>query len=147
MLIESRCNNDTASILLVNNQTLDQYECSLVPTAPDNIPEMSTCPIQKNQMSTGNWAILLLGNNVSGKPFAWQRSFNISVGPQQTITITPTATGTSTSYPTTTINCRYFPSIGMMAANRGQLCRPRYTSLQSRTGRPSRRAQKPSSIQ
>lgn len=97
------CQNDTSSILLVNDETGDQYECSSVPTVPDDVSQLSTCPIDKNQMATGNWSILAIGNNgASGDPFAYQRNFYLSVGVPETTTLTPTVTYTQTSTPITT---------------------------------------------
>lgn len=100
------CNNDTSSILLVNDETGDQYECSSVPTMPEDTSQLSTCPIEKSQMTTGNWSILAIGNNgADGDPFAWQRDFFISVGVPETTTYTPTVTYTQTSTPITTTTC------------------------------------------
>ncbi|KAF2166072.1 hypothetical protein M409DRAFT_66957 [Zasmidium cellare ATCC 36951] len=97
------CQNDTSYILLVNDETGDQYECSSVPTVPEDTAQLSTCPIEKNQMATGNWSILAIGNNgAEGDPFAWQRNFFISVGIPETTTYTPTVTYTQTSTPITT---------------------------------------------
>jgi len=50
-------------------------------------------------MSTGQWTILVIGNNGDGNPFAYERDFNLTVGPQETTTITPTVTFTQTSIP------------------------------------------------
>ncbi|KAK4494328.1 hypothetical protein PRZ48_014626 [Zasmidium cellare] len=98
------CQNDTSYILLVNDDTGDQFECSSVPTVPEDTAQLSTCPIEKNQMATGNWTILAIGNNgADGDPFAWQRNFYISVGIPETSTYTPTVTYTQTSTPITTI--------------------------------------------
>ncbi|KAK6434756.1 hypothetical protein LTR95_009058 [Oleoguttula sp. CCFEE 5521] len=97
------CNNDTASIMLVNDQTSDQHLCSDVPTVPDDVNEMSTCPIMKSQMSSGMWSILALGNNANGNPFAWQRDFTLTAAPQQTTTIYGTITQTVSSTPLTSI--------------------------------------------
>lgn len=94
-----RCNNYTASTLLVNDQTSDEYECTDVATGPDDAPQMSTCPIEKAQMESGNWTIVVVGNNGDGKPFAWQRDFSLSVAPQQTTTIADTVDITVTKTP------------------------------------------------
>ena len=76
------------------------YECSDIPTHPDYTPEMSTCPITKNQMFSGEWIIVVLGNNDDDDSFAYQRNINITAGPQQTVTATPTATFNLTITPT-----------------------------------------------
>ena len=101
------CQNDTAAILLVNDQTEDEYECSSVLTVPSNRSQLSTCPIGKSQMTTGNWSIITLGNNGKGRPFAWQRNFSLSVEPQQTKTVAPTVTYTLISTPVTLETCEF----------------------------------------
>jgi hypothetical protein len=62
-------NNDTASILLVNDDTSDEYECTPVPTVPQDTSQLSVCPIKKNQIATGSYSILTIGNNGNGNPF------------------------------------------------------------------------------
>ncbi|KAK4952292.1 hypothetical protein LTR66_013758, partial [Elasticomyces elasticus] len=96
------CNAGKASILLVDPKS-DQYECTDVPTTPDDVSQMSMCPLFKNQMYSGDWSILILGNNGDGNPFAYERDFSINAGPQQTTYVTPTVTYTATLIPTTTI--------------------------------------------
>ncbi|KAK0840127.1 hypothetical protein LTS02_015622 [Friedmanniomyces endolithicus] len=99
------CQNDTADIILVNEQTSDEYECSRLPTVPDDTRQMSTCPVLKGQMSSGNWSILTLGNNGNGDPFSYQRDFTLQVGPQQTVTTTVHAPYTLTLQSTSTLEC------------------------------------------
>jgi hypothetical protein len=41
---------------------------------------MTTCPIEKDQMVSGEWSILVIGNNADGNPFAYERDFNLTVG-------------------------------------------------------------------
>jgi hypothetical protein len=41
---------------------------------------MTTCPIEKDQMASGEWSILVIGNNADGNPFAYERDFNLTVG-------------------------------------------------------------------
>jgi hypothetical protein len=43
-------------------------------------------------MISGEWIILILGNNGDGNPFAWERDLYLDCGPQATTTITQTAT-------------------------------------------------------
>lgn len=50
-------------------------------------------------MSSGEWTVLVIGNNGDGNPFAYERDFSLTVGPQETVTITPTVTYTQTSIP------------------------------------------------
>lgn len=63
---------DLADILLVDPNG-DEYLCSSVATTPANTPVLSTCPILKSQMFSGDWIILVVGNNDDGNPFAWER--------------------------------------------------------------------------
>jgi hypothetical protein len=102
------CQNDTASVMLINQNTGDQYDCGSVPTVPDNAPELATCPVHKDEIASGDFLIIAVGNNGNGTPFAYQREFNISAGPQQTITNYYTPTVTSTPIVITT--CKLFPN-------------------------------------
>ena len=114
----SGCNDDSASVLLVQQSTEDEWECTSVPTGmyfnrataqdlavlihhtvPSNTSQLSTCPLEKDQMSSGEWTILVIGNNGDGNPFAYERDFSLTVGPQETTTITQTVTFTQTSAP------------------------------------------------
>lgn len=101
------CNNYTADISLVYGGDGTQYDCGSVATVPDDADMMATCGISKSDMVTGNWSILAIGNNGDGNPFAWERDFYLSCGPQQTTTVTPTATYTITTTPSTTMTCEY----------------------------------------
>lgn len=92
----------TAYIILIRDDEDDQWECTSVPTTPDNTAQLSTCPITKDQMTTGNWTILTMGNNGDGTPFAWERNFYLSVGVPETMVTTPTITYTQTTTPSTT---------------------------------------------
>lgn len=68
------CNTGEADILLIDPDNIE-YLCDDVPTTPDDTKQLSNCPIQKNQMSSGHWLLLILGNNgdYPAQPFAWQR--------------------------------------------------------------------------
>lgn len=96
------CNDDLASLMLVNKDTTDQYDCGQVPTVPNDTPQLATCQILKNQLVSGTYLIIAIGNNGNGEPFSYQREFTIQVGPQQTITQYPTVTSTTTPIVTTT---------------------------------------------
>lgn len=72
-------------------------------------------------MFSGHWIFLVIGNNGDGDPFAWQRGQSIhlyllyhdsnfqtkdlylDVGPQETVTVTPTVTFSVTSTPIVTV--------------------------------------------
>jgi hypothetical protein len=89
------CNQDTADILLIAPEgvTSREYICDQVPTYPDKELKSSTCPIQKNQMVSGHWILLVVGDNGEhGQPFAWQRDLYLTVGTPITTTVTPTVT-------------------------------------------------------
>ena len=74
------CKADVADVLLVDPNG-DEYLCSQVPTTPADTPELSTCPILKSQMITGDYIILVLGNNGDdGDPFAWERGKLLVLG-------------------------------------------------------------------
>lgn len=68
------CNTGLADILLVAPDN-EEYLCDDIPTTPDDTAQLSKCPILKNQMSSGHWLLLILGNNgdYPAQPFAWQR--------------------------------------------------------------------------
>ncbi|OCL13893.1 hypothetical protein AOQ84DRAFT_411292 [Glonium stellatum] len=92
------CNNDTANNVLVDPNG-NQYLCTDTPLTPDDTPEMSTCPIDKDQLFTGPWSVLILSNNGDGDPIAYERDFSLTVGPQSTSTYTPTVTATAVITP------------------------------------------------
>jgi hypothetical protein len=66
------CNQDLAEVLFVDPAG-DEVLCSQLPTTPDDTAQLSTCPLKKSQMSSGDYILLLIGNNDNGQPFAWQR--------------------------------------------------------------------------
>ncbi|CAK1358548.1 unnamed protein product [Cercospora beticola] len=99
-----QCEPDTSAyVLLVDNDHGVQYECTGVPTTPDLTNQMSSCPITKNEMTSGSWSVIVIGNNGDGSPFGWQRDFTLTVGVPVTITTTSTVTYTQTTTPSTTI--------------------------------------------
>jgi hypothetical protein len=99
------CNQDIADVVLIEPEGVSsqEYLCDQILTYPENELKMSTCPIQKNQMSSGHWRLLVLGNNgADGQPFAWQRDLYLTVGAPVTSTLTPTMTFSLTSTPIVT---------------------------------------------
>ena len=81
------CNNDTASVIISGPDGIDSY-CDDIPLQPDYTSELSLCPeLTKNEMVTGDYELTLLSNNGDGDPFANQRDFYVSAGPQQTVTV------------------------------------------------------------
>jgi hypothetical protein len=109
----SGCENDTAHNVFVDPNG-DQTECSETPLQPDDAPQIITCEDwPKSSLYDGDWSLLIISNNgEDGDPIAYQRDFSLTVGEQQTFTVTPTVTVrnvetpvvniTSTVYETTT---------------------------------------------
>jgi len=56
-------------------------------------------PIDKDQLFSGGWSIIIISNNGNAPPIAYQRDFHLTVGPQNTTTYTPTVTATVTTTP------------------------------------------------
>ncbi|KAI4660485.1 uncharacterized protein J4E78_005188 [Alternaria triticimaculans] len=107
------CNADgMADVVLVapdvEETTGEEYLCDKIPTTPDDTNQVADCPIKKNQMSSGHWLLLILGDNEAnedgsnGQPFAWQRDLYLTVGTKVTSTYTATTTDTKTETPTIT---------------------------------------------
>lgn len=59
------CQTDYAIVELVDPSGNAIY-CSMVPTTPDDTNETSTCPITDNEITSGQWLILVYGNNGDG---------------------------------------------------------------------------------
>ncbi|EMC91887.1 hypothetical protein BAUCODRAFT_52707, partial [Baudoinia panamericana UAMH 10762] len=97
------CDNDTAYVLLVNESTGDEYECSRLPTNPQHVSQISTCPISKSRITSGNWSILTLGDNGYGAPFAYERDFYLTAYLPQITTVTDVVTFTRTDQSTATV--------------------------------------------
>ncbi|KAK3116912.1 hypothetical protein LTR53_002208 [Teratosphaeriaceae sp. CCFEE 6253] len=112
------CQNDTANNVFVDPNG-DQSQCSDSALTPDDTPRLITCADwPKNKLFNGDWSLLIISNNGNGDPIAYERDFSLSVGPQQTTTVSTTATitnqitpvvnitQTSTSIATTTVPSR-----------------------------------------
>ncbi|TGO20677.1 hypothetical protein BPAE_0275g00080 [Botrytis paeoniae] len=95
------CSGEAEVILVAPND--DSWECSDIETQPDGTNMLSTCPISKNQMYSGTWTIVILANNGAGASFAAQRTFELTVGTQATITYIPTVNITNVVTPSTTL--------------------------------------------
>ncbi|KAF2812432.1 uncharacterized protein BDZ99DRAFT_383484 [Mytilinidion resinicola] len=80
------CDNDTATNVFVDPNG-DQYLCTDTNLQPDDTDELSTCPLDKDQLWSGPWSILILSNNGNDAPIAYERDFELSVGPQNTSTV------------------------------------------------------------
>ncbi|KAK8240331.1 hypothetical protein HDK90DRAFT_180416 [Phyllosticta capitalensis] len=99
------CSAGYSDVLLVDPKG-DEYVCTDIPVTPDDVSQLSTCPILKSQMFSGEWKLLLLGNNgPMNASFAYERDLYLTVGEQVTSTITSTITWNYTTTPiiTTTV--------------------------------------------
>ncbi|KAM0126223.1 hypothetical protein ACHAO1_010180 [Botrytis cinerea] len=95
------CTGEAEVILVAPND--DSWECSDIETQPDSTNMLSTCPISKNQMYSGTWTIVILANNGNGASFAAQRTFELTVGTQATVTYIPTVNITNVVTPSITL--------------------------------------------
>lgn len=81
------CQSETVNPVLVSPDG-NQYACSSINIQQNNNAEVtSTCGIPFSLMSSGQWRIVLQGNQI-----ALQRNINLSVGVPQVITVTATPT-------------------------------------------------------
>ncbi|KAJ9635074.1 hypothetical protein H2199_008560 [Coniosporium tulheliwenetii] len=93
------CQVDTAVNLLIDPSG-NQYQCSYTNLTPDDTDQLATCPLNKDQLTSGEWSVVVLSNNgASGEPIAYQRDFYLSVGIIPTYIVTPTVTGTAVVTP------------------------------------------------
>ncbi|KAF1977464.1 hypothetical protein BU23DRAFT_596376 [Bimuria novae-zelandiae CBS 107.79] len=92
------CQPDVAFNVLVDPSG-DQSLCTNTELTPENTDMLSTCPLLKNQLVSGNWSIIIISNNGDGEPLAAQRDFKLSVTPQLTSTVTPTIIATQVTTP------------------------------------------------
>ena len=98
------CQDDTAHNVLID-PTGDQTECSETPLQPDDAPQLITCEDwPKERLYDGDWSLLVISNNGdNGEPIAYQRDFSLTVGEQQTSTVTPTVTVSNVETPVVNI--------------------------------------------
>lgn len=98
------CQDDTAHNVFVD-PTGDQTECSETPMQPDDEPQLITCQDwPKDRLYDGDWSLLIISNNGDdGEPIAYQRDFSLTVGEQQTFTVTPTVTVSNVETPVVNI--------------------------------------------
>ncbi|KAF2165342.1 hypothetical protein M409DRAFT_24191 [Zasmidium cellare ATCC 36951] len=92
------CQDDESNNILVDPSG-EQYECSKTPLTPDDTRQTVTCPIDKDQLTSGEWSLIIISNNGQCDPIDYIRQFSLSVGPQSTTTVVPTVTLTTTSTP------------------------------------------------
>ncbi|KAF1822079.1 uncharacterized protein K489DRAFT_320587, partial [Dissoconium aciculare CBS 342.82] len=96
----SGCQSDLADNILVDPQG-DQYLCNSTPLTPDGTQQQIICPIAKDQLTSGEYSIIVLSNNGQCAPINYIRSFQLDVAPQVTSKIPLTVIITSTSAPAT----------------------------------------------
>ncbi|RMY60499.1 hypothetical protein D0863_11578 [Hortaea werneckii] len=105
------CQADAFANNLLVDPNGDQYLCTDTDIFPDDTTETSTCPLEKQQMWSGDWTVVIISNNgEKGCPIAIQRDFELTVAEPSTEVYTPTVTiptvitpvETSTSVTTTT---------------------------------------------
>ncbi|KAI7200310.1 hypothetical protein KC343_g3199 [Hortaea werneckii] len=105
------CQADAFANNLLVDPNGDQYLCTDTDLFPDDTTETSTCPLEKQQMWSGDWTVVIISNNgEKGCPIAIQRDFELTVAEPSTEVYTPTVTvpsvitpvETSTSVTTTT---------------------------------------------
>ncbi|KAK3678159.1 hypothetical protein LTR78_002255 [Recurvomyces mirabilis] len=76
----------------------------MIPTSPDDVSQLSSCPVRHGALTSGNYSILTLGNDGEGDPFAYQRGFSLFAGQQTTVTVTSIADWTVVEQATSTVN-------------------------------------------
>lgn len=99
------CQSGASAYNVLVDPSGNQINCTSTNLTPDNTTVTSTCNINKNALSSGDWSVLLYSNNGQCAPFNAKREFMLSVGPQVTTTVTPLVIFTSTSTP---IKCKLF---------------------------------------
>ena len=80
------CEKDFATNIIVD-PTGEQYQCTDTSLQPDNTYQMTTCPLMKNSLYSGDWSLIILGNNGDKEQFADQRDFILTVGKPVTSTV------------------------------------------------------------
>lgn len=80
------CQNDVANNILVDPSG-DQYLCSDTPLQPPDTYQMSTCPLDKDDLWSGAWSVIIISNNGDAEPIAYQRDFSLEVAVPVTTTV------------------------------------------------------------
>ncbi|KAF2860100.1 hypothetical protein K470DRAFT_217762, partial [Piedraia hortae CBS 480.64] len=83
------CDSDVSNNILVLPNG-DQLECGDTPISPDDTLQPLSCPITKNQLTSGDYSLLVISNNGQCNPIDYMREFHIDVGTQTTTTVSPT---------------------------------------------------------
>ncbi|KAK4194999.1 hypothetical protein QBC40DRAFT_269641 [Triangularia verruculosa] len=80
------CGPESISPVLIGPDD-NQYVCSVIGTGQAGVQVTSTCGIPFSAMKSGNWKIILSGNQIST-----QRTFSVTVGVPETTYVTATPT-------------------------------------------------------
>lgn len=80
------CQKDYANNILVDPNG-DEHMCSDTALTPDDTYQMSTCDLDKDQLWTGPWSVVIISNNGDAEPIAYMRDFSLSVGEPVTTTV------------------------------------------------------------
>ncbi|RMY98046.1 hypothetical protein D0864_04539 [Hortaea werneckii] len=97
------CQADAFANNLLVDPNGDQYLCTDTDLFPDDTTETSTCPLEKQQMWSGDWTVVIISNNgEKGCPIAIQRDFELTVAEPSTEVYTPTVTVPSVITPVET---------------------------------------------
>ncbi|KAK7530058.1 hypothetical protein IWX49DRAFT_513656 [Phyllosticta citricarpa] len=127
------CSAGYSDVLLVD-PTGEEYVCTDIPVTPDDVSQLSTCPIFKSQMFSGEWKLLLLGNNgPKNASFAYERDLFLTVGEQITSTITSTVTWNVTTTPITTTTLPSTVTVVNTAQNNQTITSPSATARRTIT--------------
>lgn len=93
-----------ANVVLVAPNAKESFYCSDIATSSDYTDVTTTCPIQKNQMYSGDWKLVILNNNGDNPSFTASRLLHLNVGEQVTSVVVPTVTLNVSSTPVVSIN-------------------------------------------
>ncbi|RMX89684.1 hypothetical protein D0869_00693 [Hortaea werneckii] len=87
------CQADAFANNLLVDPNGDQYLCTDTDIFPEDTTGTSTCPLEKQQMWSGDWTVVIISNNgEKGCPIAIQRDFELTVAEPSTEMYTPTVT-------------------------------------------------------
>ena len=80
------CQDDVANNILVDPSG-DQYLCSDTPLLPSDTYQMSTCPLEKDELWYGDWSVIIISKNGDEDPIAYKRDFKLEVDVKVTSTV------------------------------------------------------------
>lgn len=74
------CQDDVSNNILIDPNG-DGYECDTTSLVPDDEPMTFSCPVQKSDLESGDYSIIVISNNGDCDPIAYQRDFSIIAAP------------------------------------------------------------------